>query len=218
VWADPPRTPADVRARTVSAGLRRVRPCLMTTATTTLAMLTEAEGCPPKSRHGGVRRVRRAPLHEVPLHEVPLHEVPFHEVPFHGAPFHGGPFHGGPFHAGPLLEDHPVEGRFPLVPGLEERGDRSSHWHCLCAPHLLHKEPPIRASPPRRHPRPMGFLPQRPPCWTPVAGSRPFRDPRCPVALSRRRPGGRARRRRCHRWRDRRGRRSSGPRCGERRL
>lgn len=36
---DPPTTVADVRARTLEAGLRRVRPCLMTTATTVLALL-----------------------------------------------------------------------------------------------------------------------------------------------------------------------------------
>ena len=35
----PPHTVDEVRARTLSAGLRRVRPCLMTTATTTLALL-----------------------------------------------------------------------------------------------------------------------------------------------------------------------------------
>ncbi len=36
---EPPETIADVRARTLEAGLRRVRPCLMTTATTLLALL-----------------------------------------------------------------------------------------------------------------------------------------------------------------------------------
>ena len=36
---DPPTTVAEVRARTLEAGLRRVRPCLMTTATTLLALL-----------------------------------------------------------------------------------------------------------------------------------------------------------------------------------
>jgi Cu(I)/Ag(I) efflux system membrane protein CusA/SilA len=36
---DPPATVADVRARTLEAGSRRVRPCLMTTATTLLALL-----------------------------------------------------------------------------------------------------------------------------------------------------------------------------------
>ena len=36
---NPPRTLADVRARTLEAGSRRVRPCLMTTATTVLALL-----------------------------------------------------------------------------------------------------------------------------------------------------------------------------------
>jgi Cu(I)/Ag(I) efflux system membrane protein CusA/SilA len=35
----PPRTVQDVRDRTLEAGLRRVRPCLMTTATTLLALL-----------------------------------------------------------------------------------------------------------------------------------------------------------------------------------
>lgn len=37
--ADPPHSRAEVRARTLEAGLRRVRPCLMTTATTILALL-----------------------------------------------------------------------------------------------------------------------------------------------------------------------------------
>jgi copper/silver efflux system protein len=37
--ADPPGTRDDVRARTLEAGMRRVRPCLMTTATTVLALL-----------------------------------------------------------------------------------------------------------------------------------------------------------------------------------
>ena len=36
---DPPATVAEVRARTLEAGQRRVRPCLMTTATTLLALL-----------------------------------------------------------------------------------------------------------------------------------------------------------------------------------
>ena len=36
---DPPTTVAEVRARTLEAGQRRVRPCLMTTATTLLALL-----------------------------------------------------------------------------------------------------------------------------------------------------------------------------------
>jgi Cu(I)/Ag(I) efflux system membrane protein CusA/SilA len=36
---EPPSTVEGVRARTVQAGLRRVRPCLMTTATTLLALL-----------------------------------------------------------------------------------------------------------------------------------------------------------------------------------
>jgi Cu(I)/Ag(I) efflux system membrane protein CusA/SilA len=36
---NPPQTLADVRARTLEAGSRRVRPCLMTTATTVLALL-----------------------------------------------------------------------------------------------------------------------------------------------------------------------------------
>ncbi|TNE87263.1 MAG: efflux RND transporter permease subunit [Deltaproteobacteria bacterium] len=36
---DPPRSVAEVRARTLEAGSRRVRPCLMTTATTVLALL-----------------------------------------------------------------------------------------------------------------------------------------------------------------------------------
>src|SRR5690606_14812063 len=36
---NPPETLADVRARTLEAGSRRVRPCLMTTATTVLALL-----------------------------------------------------------------------------------------------------------------------------------------------------------------------------------
>jgi len=37
--ADRPRTRADVRVRVLEAGLRRIRPCLMTTATTFLALL-----------------------------------------------------------------------------------------------------------------------------------------------------------------------------------
>jgi copper/silver efflux system protein len=37
--AEPPRTRDEVRARTLEAGVRRVRPCLMTTATTVLALL-----------------------------------------------------------------------------------------------------------------------------------------------------------------------------------
>jgi copper/silver efflux system protein len=37
--AEPPRTRDEVRERTLEAGLRRVRPCLMTTATTILALL-----------------------------------------------------------------------------------------------------------------------------------------------------------------------------------
>ncbi len=37
--ADPPMSRAEVRARTMEAGTRRVRPCLMTTATTILALL-----------------------------------------------------------------------------------------------------------------------------------------------------------------------------------
>jgi len=37
--AEPPETVADVRERTVEAGSRRVRPCLMTTATTIIALL-----------------------------------------------------------------------------------------------------------------------------------------------------------------------------------
>ena len=36
---DPPKTVDDVRARPLEAGTRRVRPCLMTTATTILALL-----------------------------------------------------------------------------------------------------------------------------------------------------------------------------------
>jgi Cu(I)/Ag(I) efflux system membrane protein CusA/SilA len=36
---DPPKTREEVRARTLDAGLRRVRPCLMTTATTFIALL-----------------------------------------------------------------------------------------------------------------------------------------------------------------------------------
>ena len=36
--AEPPNTIQDVRDRTVEAGLRRVRPCLMTSATTLLAL------------------------------------------------------------------------------------------------------------------------------------------------------------------------------------
>lgn len=36
---DPPKTVAEVRERTLEAGCRRVRPCLMTTATTILALL-----------------------------------------------------------------------------------------------------------------------------------------------------------------------------------
>jgi copper/silver efflux system protein len=37
--AEPPSTVEEVRARTLEAGMRRVRPCLMTTATTILALL-----------------------------------------------------------------------------------------------------------------------------------------------------------------------------------
>lgn len=37
--AEPPRTRDEVRERTLEAGMRRVRPCLMTTATTILALL-----------------------------------------------------------------------------------------------------------------------------------------------------------------------------------
>jgi len=37
--AEPPRSPEEVRERTIEAGVRRVRPCLMTTATTILALL-----------------------------------------------------------------------------------------------------------------------------------------------------------------------------------
>ena len=37
--AEPPKSIAEVRERTLDAGLRRVRPCLMTTATTILALL-----------------------------------------------------------------------------------------------------------------------------------------------------------------------------------
>jgi len=37
--AEPPRSTAEVRAHTLEAGMRRVRPCLMTTATTILALL-----------------------------------------------------------------------------------------------------------------------------------------------------------------------------------
>ena len=38
-FADPPRSVGEVRAKVLEAGLRRVRPCLMTTATTVIALL-----------------------------------------------------------------------------------------------------------------------------------------------------------------------------------